>query len=125
MGKLVKEGVELQDGGMLAVFQPDLPLRLGEKYSASVAGTTDLAGNPVQSDTTDFTLFEPQPVSSVLSELGKCLGDLCAPEGAQDVTHIGETMFIANGLGTGADETYADPANPKRLIVMDLGNPDA
>ena len=53
--------------------------------------------------------------------LTKCGSGGCY-SGARDVVAVGDTLFMANGINTQGDQ-YVDPANPKRLLVVDTSNP--
>jgi hypothetical protein len=60
-GQVVVTGeVQLYEGERLAVFEPDLPFRLGVQYLVDLAGATDRAGNALAlGEPIAFTPFDP------------------------------------------------------------------
>jgi len=142
-GKPVSGKVDLLDSDTRAVFRPDpnSPLRLGEKYTVTLTGATDVAGNQLQSEPIIFTPFEPSSLSAfrdiaqLRDALAKCSGTACDPSlsadcfgagcttSATDVAYIDNTLFVASGA-TSSEQQYRDPANPpKRLLAVDVTNP--
>lgn len=119
--------VELFDGARRMVFRPEVPFRPGERYTASLLGATDLAGNIYVGDPVAFTPFEPESLSTLgdvaeISDLLTVCSNVssCAAAGV-DVAFIGDTLFIANGLRS-ADQHYQS-TSASRLVVVDVGDP--
>jgi RHS repeat-associated protein len=121
----------LQQGNTLLVFVPDLPLRLGEQYTFSLAGATDRAGNPIQLDAGSliFRTFAPQVVTELgvlpdfLAAFTKCSAatSACATS-VTDAETIGDVLFVANGLRS-SDDVYINPGDPPRLLAFDVSDP--
>lgn len=109
-----------------AVFLPNVPFKLGEQYTITLTGATDLARNPIASPPFVFTPFEPRSLSLLQEDidlqrsLNKCAGGACSTS-ATDQVLLGNVLFIANGTRN-ADEQYAvDP--PRRLLAVDVSDP--
>ncbi len=121
----------LQQGNTLLVFVPDLPLRLGEQYTFSLAGATDGAGNPIQVDAGSLTFrtFAPQAMTELgvlpefLDEFRKCsVATSACTTGVIDVETIGDVLFVANGQRS-SEEYYTNAAEPRRLLAFDVSDP--
>ncbi|HWQ00461.1 MAG TPA: Ig-like domain-containing protein [Vicinamibacterales bacterium] len=127
-GNVVPGTVDLLEGGRLAVFRPTAPFRLGEQYSVFIFGAKDLAGNFLQGEQLTFTPFSPRSLSSLgvdtrlRAALEKCTASGACSTSVIDEVHIGDTLFMANGLRT-ADQRYTDAAEPKRLVVASVTDP--
>ncbi|HXH06727.1 MAG TPA: PKD domain-containing protein, partial [Vicinamibacterales bacterium] len=127
-GNVVPGTVELLEGGRLAVFRPTAPFRLGEQYSVFIFGATDLAGNFLEGQQLTFTPFSPRSLSNLGSDtrlraaLEKCTASGVCSTSVIDEIHIGDTLFMANGLRL-ADQNYTDAAEPKRLVVASVTDP--
>jgi RHS repeat-associated protein len=127
-GQVVAGAVAVSPDGTRARFRPTAPLRFAEEYTVSFEGATDLGGNPIASGPVEFRSFEPSAFPALHTEaflaqaLEKCRAGSCS-HGALDVAQIGDTLFLANGRRT-ADEQFHDPADPARLIAVDVGDPE-
>ena len=120
----------------VAVFQPYIPFRLGERYRVLLAGVRDRAGNAYAGDPLAFTRAAPSSLGKFTSpemfaKMARCAtsvtGATSCDINARDMAVVSDTLFIANGqrmLG----ETYYwdDPLTnmaPARLAVVDIHDP--
>ena len=129
-GTRIDGTVEVREGLTLGVFRPAAPFRLGEQYSVAIFGATDRAGNFLEGQQITFTPFAPRSLSHLNTNLQfraaleKCTAGGGCSTSAIDEGHIGDTLFMANGLRFG-NEQYTNTANPSRLVVADVTDPFA
>ncbi len=126
-GNPVDGAVEFFDGFRRMVFRPAVPFQPGERYTVSLSGATDLAGNLFEGEPITFTPFETESLSRLANtpELRDVLrvcrsADHCTSAGI-DVAVLGNTLFIANGVRS-RESQYAS-AVPSRLIAVDVSDP--
>jgi RHS repeat-associated protein len=103
--------VALSQKDTLALFRAEVPFRLGEEYTVTLAGATDLAGNDLKATPIKFKPFQPVSLSA-LRDIPECIQNGCAT-GVQDQDLIGNTLFVASN----------DPNSPNRLLAVDVGDP--
>jgi PKD repeat protein len=128
-GRTVAGTIELDETSTIVTFRPATPFLLGEHYSIVLFGLADKSGNLIDAQPLTFTPFEPRSLALLSqndtapspSPMTKCSASGCSPA-ATDVAFIGHTLFVANGLRS-AQEQYAQPANPERLLAYDVSDP--
>jgi PKD repeat protein len=125
-GQTVAGTIELDDTSTIVTFHPTTPFLLGEHYSVVLFGLADTSGNLLDTQPLTFTPFDPRSLALLAQEsLIEAAMSKCSPAGcstaATDVAFIGHTLFIANGLRS-AQEQYRDPANPQRLLALDVSD---
>jgi len=145
LGSELKGTLTLLENDTLAVFRPELPFRLGERYLVLLSGAKDLAGNELVAPPIVFTPLDPAASENNLSMLGK-LPQICQSEenkndprclifsalrkcsaqgcttSTRDADFLGTVLFLANGLST-LDQEYENPSDPRRLLAVDTSDP--
>lgn len=106
---LVTGYVEVIESNTVALFRPDLPLRLGRAYTILLDGAIDLVGNPLAGTQIPFHTAPPQRQGQVPSVYGEQLG-------ADDIAAIGDTLFIARRQPNTLEQ---------RIVAVDISDPSA
>ncbi|MDT7780154.1 MAG: large repetitive protein [Acidobacteriota bacterium] len=127
--------VSLDATGKVATFTPSQPLAESTRYTVSVTGQSDAAGNAQASlVNSNFSSFNPAPTVSVTSPAeGQQVAEnqhITITADASDNTSVSNVSFTAGGVNLGADTnapysvSYTVPAGTTSLTVTATATDD-
>lgn len=126
--------VEVLFSNTVALFRSNSAFRMDETYTVEITGTRDFAGNLAVTEreisfkrAAPHSLGELRMTPEIADALTKCT-NLSSPStcytGAQSLTSFGNMLFVVNGIQY-QDEKFLNGANPYKLMVVDMNNPQA